>query len=207
MKDNVAPKIAEPRQRRAIATRAGLLETVEAIVIAEGIDAVTTTRVAAESGVAVGTIYRYFADRDAMLLAAYDDHVARLVEKCRHALQVLHEDTRPEEAASHILDVYLAGAQAMPAHAGLLNAMRQLRPIAADRPYDGDRILAELFVPFFSRFERTANASPLRFKMMNALLGALVDFYLISPEPEVQAIVREEIEAHLMLMISRISED
>lgn len=207
MNANAAPKTAEPQQQRAVATKAGLLQTVETIVAAEGTDAVTTTRVAFECGVAVGTIYRYFTDRDAMLLAAYDENVARLVARCRTALQSLPEDACVEQAASHILDVYLAGAQAMPAHAGLLNAMRQLRPIAADRPYDGDRILSELFVPFFSRFEGTANVSPLRFKMMNALLGALVDFYLISPEPDERAVVRREIEAHLMLMISRLSED
>ena len=127
----------------AIETRASLLAAVETIVAEEGIQAVTTTRVASDTDVAVGTIYRYFADRDAMLLAAYDATVARLIDTCHAALENLQDGTPVEDAARHLLGVYLEAAEATPAHAGLLATMRLLRPIEVDRSSTGDRVITE----------------------------------------------------------------
>ena len=52
----------------------------------DGAEAVTTTRVAQQSGVAVGTIYRYFTDRNELLLAAYDATVTRIVAACASSI-------------------------------------------------------------------------------------------------------------------------
>ncbi|MCB2076512.1 MAG: TetR/AcrR family transcriptional regulator, partial [Novosphingobium sp.] len=112
-----------PRQKRSLRTRAALLSAVEDLVAAEGSDAVTTTRIAAETGVAVGTIYRYFADREALLLAAYDETVGRVVAECNKALATLPEETLAPDAARSLLRCYLEAAEAIPAHAGLLRAM------------------------------------------------------------------------------------
>lgn len=203
MNVKAAPKLAEPQQKRAIATRAGLLETVEHIVATETIEAVTTTRVAQESGVAVGTIYRYFRDREAMLLAAYDETVARLVRICQAALEELPDDIKLEEAGRQLLDIYLDAAEAIPAHAGLLKAMRQVRPIEAGLSHDGDQIVTELVAPFFFRFAPTVKAAPLRLLIMSAVLGTLVDLYLVTPGKQDRALLRDEIEAHLLLMLAR----
>lgn len=206
MKDNTAPKGARPRQQRAIETRASLLAAVEAIVAEEGAPAVTTTRVAGDTGVAVGTIYRYFADRDAMLLAAYDETVGRLIDTCHAALENLPDDTPVEEAARHLLGVYLAAAEASPAHAGLLATMRLLRPVEIDRSATGDRVITDLVAPFFERFT-PKKADPLRLQLMGATLGTMVDLYLVVPNAADRALLREEIEAHLIFMIERTVKD
>ena len=103
---------ASPIQRRAYRTRASLLEAVEAVVAGQGAAAVTTTAIAAHAGVSVGTLYRYYADRDELLLAAYDATVERIVAGCGEALSALPEDLAAEDAARALLTVYLDAAEA-----------------------------------------------------------------------------------------------
>jgi AcrR family transcriptional regulator len=205
MRSHVVQKTTEPRQQRAIETRASLLSAVEKIVAEEGPDAVTTTRVAAETGTAVGTIYRYFIDRDQMLLEAYDATVDRLVETCRSALEGMAPDAPVSEASRRLLDVYLSAADAIPSHAGLLGAMRRLRPLDAAIAANEDRVIDEIVAPFFTRFAPGASSSdPLRLHVVNTVIGTLVDIYLMTPDTDARAVLREEIEAHAMFMISRM---
>jgi AcrR family transcriptional regulator len=56
-----------PQQARSQARIDAALDAAVRLLEREGVDAVTTTRVAAESGMAVGSVYRYFPDREAIL--------------------------------------------------------------------------------------------------------------------------------------------
>lgn len=58
-------------------TRARLIETAERLVRERGLDAVTTRDVAAEAGVGHGTLFNYFAGREALGLALCDVLLAR----------------------------------------------------------------------------------------------------------------------------------
>jgi AcrR family transcriptional regulator len=196
-------KTAAPRQRRAVETRDGLLATVESIVAKEGADAVTTTRVALESGVAVGTIYRYFEDRDAMLLAAYDATVVRVVDICHQALEALPEAVPVETAARNLLGIYLEAAESIPAHAGLLAAMRHLRPVEAGQSANEDRIVSELVAPFLARFVPAAARDGMRMHLMSLVIGTLVDLYLVTGDTEDRAMLRGELEAYVLFMVER----
>lgn len=194
-----------PIQLRAIRTRAALLATVDRIVAVDGHAAVTTTRVAEAAGVAVGTLYRYFTDRDALLLAAYDASVERIVSTCAARLKTMPSDITMEQAAISILRAYLETAVADPAHAGLLYAMRSIRPTAADQRFDqNDSIMAGLMGPFLQRYGG-GQPSELDLRMLRILLGTLVDLYLISaPGPDRDRIAGE-IEAHMLLGLQRAS--
>jgi AcrR family transcriptional regulator len=204
--DQPRPKVIAPRQPRAVETRQRLLDAVEALVAAEGPAAVTTTRLAAETGVAVGTIYRYFADRDALLLAAYDATVERIVAECAAALEGLPSDLPPGPAAAALLSAYLAAAQALPAHAGLLSAMRTIRPIEADQTGGNQAgILHELFLPFFQRYlPGAASIEPTKLSFISVMISTMVDLYLVA-EPSTRPALRADIEAHLGLMVERIA--
>jgi AcrR family transcriptional regulator len=58
-----------PRQARSEATIAAIVEAAAQILEREGEDAATTARIAERAGVSIGTLYQYFADRDAVLAA------------------------------------------------------------------------------------------------------------------------------------------
>ncbi len=57
----------EPQQARSRARLAGLLDAAEALLVSEGPGALSTTRIAAEAGVSVGSLYQYFPDKAAIV--------------------------------------------------------------------------------------------------------------------------------------------
>ncbi|MEU2776432.1 TetR/AcrR family transcriptional regulator [Streptomyces sp. NPDC007162] len=67
-----------PQQARSKARLARVLEAAERVLVAEGVQALTTTRVAAEAGVSVGSLYQYLPDRDAVVDALAAGYFARL---------------------------------------------------------------------------------------------------------------------------------
>ncbi|MFF7845816.1 TetR/AcrR family transcriptional regulator [Streptomyces ossamyceticus] len=67
-----------PRQARAREKVARVLEAAERLLVAEGADVLTTTRVAAESGVSVGALYQYLPDREAIVEALADRYLTPL---------------------------------------------------------------------------------------------------------------------------------
>lgn len=58
-----------PVQARSEDKLARVVSAAQAIVAHEGAEAATTTRIAKDSGVSVGTIYRYFQNREGVLNA------------------------------------------------------------------------------------------------------------------------------------------
>lgn len=67
-----------PQQARSRARLARVLEAAERVLVAEGVAALTTTRVAAEAGVSVGSLYQYLPDRDALIDALAAGYFTRL---------------------------------------------------------------------------------------------------------------------------------
>lgn len=58
-------------QTAGAATRAKLMQAATRIVARDGMEAATTAAIAAEAGVAEGTLYRHFDSKDDLLIAAY----------------------------------------------------------------------------------------------------------------------------------------
>ncbi|WP_410639042.1 TetR/AcrR family transcriptional regulator [Amycolatopsis sp. lyj-346] len=69
-----------PRQARSRDKVAKVLAAADRLLGAEGVEALTTTRVAAEAGVSVGTLYQYLPDRDAIAEALAEVYLTRLEE-------------------------------------------------------------------------------------------------------------------------------
>ncbi|MEV6877650.1 TetR family transcriptional regulator [Amycolatopsis sp. NPDC051128] len=67
-----------PRQARSRQKLAKVLAAADRLLAAEGVEALTTTRVAAEAGVSVGALYQYLPDRDAITEALGDVYLGRL---------------------------------------------------------------------------------------------------------------------------------
>lgn len=67
-----------PQQARSKARLARVLETAERVLVAEGVQALTTTRIAAEARVSVGSLYQYLPDRDAIIDALAAGYFAKL---------------------------------------------------------------------------------------------------------------------------------
>lgn len=68
----------EPQQARSVATVSAILEGVAQVLETDGFERMTTTRVAARAGTSVGTLYQYFPSKDALLVAAVNEKMARI---------------------------------------------------------------------------------------------------------------------------------
>ncbi|QDX80614.1 hypothetical protein B9N43_04735 [Denitratisoma sp. DHT3] len=58
----------QPIQKRSEFTMTTIIDAARSILEKQGVEAVTTRRVAERAGVAVGTLYQYFPNRDAILM-------------------------------------------------------------------------------------------------------------------------------------------
>lgn len=95
------PAVRTPRQARAVKTRARLLEAAERAFSELGYAATTTKEIASRAGVATGTVYQYFVDKDALLR---EIALSRLVDVADGSLKALEVDP-PDPAASRAGEV------------------------------------------------------------------------------------------------------
>jgi AcrR family transcriptional regulator len=67
-----------PQQARSKARVAEILAAAERVLLKSGVEALTTTRVATEAGVSVGSLYQYLPDRGAIIDALATGYLATL---------------------------------------------------------------------------------------------------------------------------------
>lgn len=84
----------QPTQERARSTVQFVLDATTKLLKRDGIDAVTTNRIADVAGVSVGSIYQYFPDKRAIFAALHQRHgeeIRQLIETtvARHATSSL----------------------------------------------------------------------------------------------------------------------
>ncbi|WP_432192442.1 TetR/AcrR family transcriptional regulator [Streptomyces sp. bgisy027] len=96
-----------PQQARSKARLARVLQAAERVLIREGAQALTTTRIAAEAEVSVGSLYQYLPDRDAIVDALAAGYFARL-ETTMDDLVRASTTERWEDPVGVLIDTYAA---------------------------------------------------------------------------------------------------
>ncbi|RAI01025.1 TetR/AcrR family transcriptional regulator [Acuticoccus sediminis] len=102
-----------PSQSRSGATVEALHEATVQVLLAEGLNRLTTTRVAERAGVSVGTLYQYYPNKQALLFAI----LARHFEEMAEALERIGIDGPAEtldDLAHRIADAYVSAKLAHP---------------------------------------------------------------------------------------------
>jgi AcrR family transcriptional regulator len=84
-----------PRQARAGVTVSAILEGAAQILEAGGLAAFTTNAVAERAGVSIGTLYQYFADKNALIRALAERELQATLTRVRQAL-LGESDPTPE---------------------------------------------------------------------------------------------------------------
>jgi AcrR family transcriptional regulator len=82
-----------PVQERSAATVDAILEATIQVLLAEGQDRLTTTRVALRAGVSVGTLYQYFPNKQSVLYAVLEVFLVRVQMKVQAACREMHGET------------------------------------------------------------------------------------------------------------------
>ncbi|MBF6132449.1 TetR/AcrR family transcriptional regulator [Nocardia otitidiscaviarum] len=89
-----------PTQERAKATREHILDTAARLFGERGIADTSTNRIAAEAGVSIGTLYRYFSDRSVIV----DELLGRLLESSERRFTQWVSEISREQVNSTFVD-------------------------------------------------------------------------------------------------------
>lgn len=87
-----SPGKAPLRDKLRAAVSAEILDAAEAVIAEHGVAKASIVAIAARAGVAVGTLYNYFPDRDAIVAALFRERRAQIAPAIRAALTATHGD-------------------------------------------------------------------------------------------------------------------
>jgi len=111
-----------------------ILSATIQVLLAEGQERLTTTRVAYRAGVSVGTLYQYFPNKQALLRAVLERHLDEVVSSLERACRE-HHGCSLHEMASSVITAFLDAKMKS------VRTSASLYSIAAD--VDGNRISRE----------------------------------------------------------------
>ncbi len=110
-----SPKaIREPSQARARARRDKILASTKQLILDGGADAVTTTSIAAAARIPVGSVYRYFEDKDHILRTIYQAAYADIEVSVRGAMKTATAGQGFRVAHRHIIRAFWQAAREHP---------------------------------------------------------------------------------------------
>lgn len=90
----------KPQQRRSRVTLDTLFEATIQVLLANGLDNITTIQIADRAGVSVGSLYQYFPNKRALLAAVVKRHVGQVVDATIEACNSVHGKTIAEMCAT-----------------------------------------------------------------------------------------------------------
>ncbi len=90
----------KPLQRRARVTIDVIFEATIQVLLANGLDRITTIQIAERAGVSVGSLYQYFPNKRALLAAIVRRHVGQVADATIAACESAHGRTIAEMCAT-----------------------------------------------------------------------------------------------------------
>jgi AcrR family transcriptional regulator len=127
-----------PQQARGLETYERILVTAEKVLVREGFKAFTTVKIAEEAGINVATLYRYFSDKQEILVAMFERLNAEREAVSRDIVEAMHRGVpwrdALEEGFRNLVDIrrqnpgmaaLSLAMSATPSLAGLLRRFRQ----------------------------------------------------------------------------------
>jgi AcrR family transcriptional regulator len=162
----------KPSQARSTWTVSMILEAAAQVLEARGEDALTTKTVAERAGVSIGTLYQYFPNRDAILLALADREAQRIGERMRAQI-----DRRPVNREDSRRVMVRALIRSYAARRG---ARRQFALVVTMTGKNGDSSLRNEIAEFLGRYWSGSDATGgpamnkiYAYAMVNAVIGVL----------------------------------
>jgi AcrR family transcriptional regulator len=97
--ESLSPR-KRPQQRRSRVTIDTIFEATIQVLLANGLDGITTIQIAERAGVSVGSLYQYFPNKRALLAAVVKRHVGEVADATILACRSVHGRTIGEMCAT-----------------------------------------------------------------------------------------------------------
>ena len=131
----------EPVQARSTARLTALLDAAAAAIDELGFERMTTAMVAERAGASIGTVYRYFPDRIAVLQALSNRNLHRVLTRVGDEILDARHSTWAD-AVSAAFDVFVEAYRSEPSFRALrFGDVLDIRPAAQEQPFNS--IVAE----------------------------------------------------------------
>ena len=108
-----------PKQARAKARIALILSTAETLLLDAGAGAVTTTAIAETAGIPVGSVYRYFDDKNDILWRLHSEALQHIQDAVTGALSVMEPGRGFKETLMPLLRIFWQTARTHPSFSAL----------------------------------------------------------------------------------------
>jgi AcrR family transcriptional regulator len=132
-----------PIQARSAVTVEALHAAAIQVLVRDGLQRCTTTRIAARAGTSVGSLYQYYPNRDALLRAVLERHIGAIAAAVEAACRQ-HRGKCVAEMAAAVVRAYLAAKLHDPAESRALYAIAEERDGASIAVRGRDRMAAAL---------------------------------------------------------------
>jgi len=183
-----------PSQGRGVATFERVLATACELLVQVGAEGLTTNLIASQSGVNISSIYKYFPNKQSILVALFERHNQLRVEATRSMLETLGTAADWTQVLDRALERLLRCRRATPGSVALRRAMRA-SPELADID---QRANADVAVWFARQIRALTGLGPQRALVVARIAVeaevALLDWWE-SPEVDHAGAVAREIKA------------
>jgi AcrR family transcriptional regulator len=193
----------QPRQLRSRATVSVILDAAIRVLDREGLEALTTSRVAEVAGVSVGTLYQYFAHREAIVEALQERELARAGAMLERLLQ----DGAPltdHELSRAIVEELLRLYRAAPALHRVL-AVEGLRFAPPERvlAFDARSVaLVKAFLALAGPRIRATNLEAAAFVIYQSVRATMLAYLLEAPPGVTDAVLVNELTELIVRYLS-----
>jgi AcrR family transcriptional regulator len=190
-----------PMQTRATVTVGAICEATIQVLLSQGADRLTTTRVADRAGVSVGTLYQYYPNKQSLLFAVFEDHMDNVAGAVESACAEACHKPMPEmirRVVEAFVDVKMqradisvalykvapdVGGPALVKRTGqrLRKAIEAMLLTASDQKLAPDRFAIDMMLSAMSGAMRSAleaGASPAMFRKLRGHLVLMCQSYM-----------------------------
>ncbi len=175
-----------PSQARSAATVEAILQAAARVFERRGYAAGTTNRIAERAGVSIGTLYQYFPNKDAILVALARDHLAEGTAALQPHLEGLSTGASFDEVLPGIVDAMVSMHAAAPVLHRVLFEETKL-PQTLRQELDGlEDQLVELAAAALAADRSTAPNDPrLTARIVISTIEGLTHRLVLRPPPDV----------------------
>nr|WP_316641436.1 TetR/AcrR family transcriptional regulator [uncultured Roseateles sp.] len=159
MKPALSPR-KSPRQSRSQATVNTILDATARVLVERGYAATSTNAVAERAGVSVGSLYQYFPNKDALILALRARHSAQMESVIQRSFEGVTAENLDEALVGVIHTVVEAHRVEADLHQALDQRFGEMNPMSG--PSEADRRISELLATALLRYRSEIKVDDIR---------------------------------------------
>ncbi len=135
----------QPRQQRSRATVDAILDATAQVLVRQGYDRCSTNRIAKVAGVSVGSLYQYFPNKQALVMAVAERHARNMIELLGETLSQLGDAPIPIAVRTYVKAMVRAHAVEPELHHALVQLVLQ---VGLDQFREVDEIAQQIIVGY-----------------------------------------------------------